>query len=134
MPLKTPYEKYQENMIFSSSPEELTLMLYNGLVKFIAQAQLAIEKKDMARVHDCIVKAKKILINFENTLDMEYEVSKDLLPLYEYMEKRLTEANIKKDKTILEEVLGLSEEMRNTWSKAMEVSTSQNKVLNGNKR
>ena len=109
-------------------------MLYNGLVKFITQAQLAIEKNDMARTHDCIVKAKKILINFENTLDMKYEVSKSLLPLYEYMVKRLTEANIKKDKTILVEILGLAEEMRNTWSEAMEILKSQNKTLHEDKK
>jgi flagellar biosynthetic protein FliS len=116
-----PYEKYMENSILFLSPEELTLMLYKGLVKFIKQAQLAITEKDMSRAHDCIVQAKKILISFENTLDMKYEVSESLLKMYEYMIKRLTQANVKKDNTILTEILGFAEEMRDTWSQAIKI-------------
>ena len=100
-------------------------MLYSGLVRFITQAQLAIEGKDMGKAHDCIVKAKKVLINFVNTLDMKYEVSNSLLPMYEYMIRRLTEANIKKDGTILEEILGYAKEMRDTWSQAMKIAKGQ---------
>jgi flagellar protein FliS len=117
--------KYIESSIFLSSPEEQTLMLFSGLVRFIMQAQQAIEGKDMSKTHDCIVKAKKILINFVNTLDMKYEVSKSLLPMYEYMIQRLTEANIHKDGTILEEILGFAKEMRDTWSQAMKISKCQ---------
>lgn len=122
MPLNMPYNQYKENSIFTSSPEELTLALFNGLVKFIMQAQLAIEEKDMGKAHNCIIKSKKILLNFMNTLDMKYEVSKGMLTLYEYMYKRLTDANIKKDRDILEEVLGFAKEMRDTWFQAMKIS------------
>lgn len=121
------YKHYIENTIFTSSPEELTLILYNGLVKFILQAKLAIERKDIRMAHDCIIKAKRILINFENTLDLKYEVSKHLFTMYEYMMKRLTEANIKKDTAILEESLGLATEMRDTWLQAMK--TSKEKLI-----
>lgn len=128
MPQNKLFEKYREIAIFSSSPEDQMLMLYSGLVRFIMHAQYAIEDKDMSKTHNCIVKAKKILINFVNTLDMKYEVSKNLLPMYEYMIRRLTEANIKKDRTILEEVLGFAKEMRDTWSQAMKISKGQGEV------
>jgi len=118
-----------ETSIFTSSPEELTLMLYNGLIKWIMQAQLSIVGKDMGKAHDYIVRAKKILLNFENTLDMKYEVSKSLLSMYEYMVKRLTEANIKKDTGILAELLILAKEMRDTWSQAMKIAKHPGRVL-----
>jgi len=131
MMINTPYEKYQESSVFTASPEELTLMLYNGLVKFILQALFALDKKDMEMAHASIVKAKKILINFQNTLDMKYEVSKGMMIVYEYMYKRLTDANIKKDKKILEEMLGFAKDMRDTWSQAMKIARSQRGPLRG---
>lgn len=122
MALNMQYEKYFENSVLTSSREELTLLLYGGLVKFIMQAQLAIDGHDTEKAHNCIIKAKKILISFQNTLDMKYEVSKDLFMLYEYMYRRLTEANIKKDKEMLGEVLGFAKEMRDTWVQAMKLA------------
>lgn len=104
-------------------------MLYNGLIRFIMQAQHAIKQEDMDKAHGCIVKAKKILINFENTLDMKYEVSKALLPMYEYIIRRLTEANVEKDNAVLEELLGYAKEMRDTWFQAMKLSKSQGRRL-----
>lgn len=122
MSLNMPYKQYRENSAFTSSPEELTLMLYNGLVKFIMQAQFAIEERNMEKAHNCIIKAKRILLNFENTLDMKYEVSEGMLKMYEYMYKRLTDANMKKDRNILEEVLVFAREMRDVWSQAMKIA------------
>ncbi|MFZ5967029.1 MAG: flagellar export chaperone FliS [Bacillota bacterium] len=128
MSLNMPYKKYIENSILTSNPEELTLMLYNGLIKFITQAQLAIEEQDMEKAHNCIIRAKKILFTFENTLDMKYEVSKDILPIYEYMCKRLTDANVKKDKNILTEILYFAKELRDTWSEVMRIAGHQGRV------
>jgi len=127
MLLNTPYNQYKENTVVTSRPEELTLMLYNGLVKFIMQAQLAIDKHDFEKAHSSIVRSKEILICFENTLDMKYDVSKDLLGMYEYMYKRLTEANVKKDKAILEEILGFAKGLRDTWAQAMKIAKNKNK-------
>jgi flagellar biosynthetic protein FliS len=127
MSVNTPYDQYKKNSILTSSPEELTLMLYNGLVKFIMQAQMSIEKKDMAKAHSCIVRSKEILTCFENTLEMKYTVSNDLLKMYEYMLARLTQANIKKDLKILDEILGMAKGMRDTWAEAMKISKNMNK-------
>lgn len=86
------------------------------------QAQAAIQKK----AHTCIVKAKNILITFENTLDMKYSISNDLLNMYEYMIKRLTEANIKKNVEILEEILKHVKGFRDTWEQAVRIAKSRN--------
>lgn len=114
--------QYKENSIKTSTPEELTLMLYNGLVKFLMQAQNAIELNNIEKANSSILRAQAIINEFQATLDMNYEVSEGLSSLYEYMHRRLVEANIKKDNSIVEEILGYSKELRDTWAQAMKIA------------
>lgn len=116
------YDQYKENSVFTASPEELTLMLYNGLVKFIMKAQYAISKQDMQAAHENIIKSQNIIQEFMATLDKNYEVSTNLLLLYDYMNRRLIEANVHKDTEILGEVLGFAKELRDTWEQAMKLA------------
>lgn len=116
------FNQYKENSIKTSTPEELTLMLYNGLVKFLMQAQNAIEIKNIEKSNSSILRAQAIINEFQATLDMNYEVSEGLDSLYEYMNRRLIEANIKKDNSIVEEILGYSKELRDTWAQAMKIA------------
>lgn len=116
------YEQYKENSVYTASPEELTLMLYNGLVKFIMKAQYAISKKDMQAAHDNIIKSQNIVQEFMATLDNRYEVSTNLLLMYDYMYRRLVEANTQKNTEILSEVLGFAKELRDTWEQAMKLA------------
>lgn len=119
------YDTYKQNSIFTASPEELTLMLYNGLVKFIMLAQKAIEDKDVQKAHENIIRAEDILMEFKATLDMQYELSHGLALLYDYMLERLFEANMKKDKEILDEVLHFAKDLRDTWAQAMKIAKKQ---------
>ena len=125
MSLNNAYSQYKENSVYTASPEELTLMLYNGLVKFILQAQKAIDEKNMPKAHESIVRAQDIISEFQVTLNMKFEISKSLASMYEYMQDRLFDANIKKDVGILEEVLGYAKELRDTWSQAMKLAKRQ---------
>jgi len=122
------YNTYKQNSILTASPEELTLMLYNGLVRFIMQAQKAIEDKDVQKAHESIVRAEDIISEFQSTLDMKYELSHGLALLYDYMYSRLIEANMKKDMEILEEVLGFSKDLRDTWAQAMKLAKQGSKA------
>lgn len=122
------YNQYRENAIFTSTPEELTLMLYNGLIKFIMQAQAAIDEKDIEKANNSIIRAQEIVLEFQATLDMKYEVSNNLMLLYDYMYRRLMEANIRKDKDILGEVLGFAKELRDIWAQAMKIAKKQSRV------
>lgn len=122
MALNKAYNQYKENSIFTSTPEELTLMLYNGLIKSIMIAQNSIEGNDIERVSNSLVRAQDIIQYFRNTLDMKYEVSEGLDALYEYMFRRLMEANIKKDQVIIDEILGMAKELRDTWTQAMKLA------------
>ena len=121
------YNQYRENSIFTASPEELTLMLYNGLVKFIMRGIDSIEKKNIEDANTNIIKAQNIVSEFMNTLDMSYEISDGLYAIYDYMLRRLIDANISKNKEILEEILGLAKALRDTWEQAMKISKKTGK-------
>lgn len=125
MALNKAYSQYAQNTVFTASPEELTFMLYNGLVKFIMQAQKAIEEKNIQKSHSSIIRAQDIITEFKITLNKKYDISKSLLMLYDYMNERLIEANAKKDAAILEEVLYFAKELRDTWASAMKIAKSK---------
>lgn len=127
MAINKAFSQYKEDAVFTSSPEELTLMLYNGLVKFIMQAQKAIDEKNLEKANSSIIRAQDIVNEFRATLNMKYEISKNLRALYDYMYERLVTANIKKDKEILEEILDMSKELRDTWAEAMKRAKKSSK-------
>jgi flagellar secretion chaperone FliS len=114
-----PYEVYQKNQVSTAKPEELTLMLYNGGLKFLQQAKMAIDNKDLPKANTLIMKTQDIITELMVTLNRDYEISNNLYTLYEYMKQRLIEANMKKDIKILEEVVGMLQEIRTTWQQAM---------------
>ena len=113
------YAAYANSKIMTASPAELTLMLYDGAIKFCNIAIVGIEKNDIEKAHNNIVKVDRIINEFQVTLDHKYEVSKDFDNVYTYLRKRLVEANVKKDAAILEEVLTHLRTMRDTWKEVM---------------
>lgn len=122
MALNNPYAKYREQAINTATPEELTLMLYDGCIKFINISKVAIEEKNIELANSNIQKAQNIISELMVTLNMDVEVSKNLMALYDYYNRRLVEANIKKDSDILEEVKVFITELRDTWKEAMVLS------------
>ncbi|MGN0432514.1 MAG: flagellar export chaperone FliS [Lachnospiraceae bacterium] len=122
MALPNAYAQYNNSKILTASPAELTLMLYEGAIKFCNIAITAIEHKDIQKAHLNIVKTEKIIDHFRATLDMKYPVAQDFDRVYEYLQRRLVEANIKKDKEILEEVCGHIRSMRDTWKEVMRIN------------
>lgn len=113
------YAVYNNSKIMTASPGELTLMLYEGAIKFCNIAIAAIEHNDIEKAHTNIVKAEKIIEEFRATLDHKYPVAEDFEKVYVYIYERLVEANMKKDKDILEEVLRHLRTMRDTWKEVM---------------
>jgi flagellar secretion chaperone FliS len=120
MAMKNPYQTYQNNAVATSSPQELTLMLYNGCIKFIRLSSIAMEKGNMEAKNTNIIKAQNILYELRSTLNMEIDLSQSMDALYDYMISQLVTANIQNDTSILKEVENLAEEFRNTWKQAME--------------
>lgn len=123
-----PYAAYANSKIMTASPAELTLMLYDGAIKFCNIAVAAIEKEDIEKAHNNIIKTERIINEFRNTLDHKYPVAKDFDTVYVYLIRRLHEANMHKDTEILEEVLKHLRTMRDTWKEVMKLNASGNKT------
>lgn len=119
MPAPNPYEQYQKNKILTASPAEVTLMLYEGAIKFCNVAIMAIQNKEIEKAHLNIKKAQRIIEEFRNTLDRKYPVAEDFDRIYVYLLQRLLQANIKKDPEILEDVNENLRMLRDTWKEIM---------------
>lgn len=122
MSVSNPYQSYQQNAINTASPGELTLMLYNGCLKFIHIAKVAITEKDVEKKNSNLQRAQNIIQELMVTLNTELEVSKNMMALYDYLYRRLIEANIKSDAVILEEVEEFVTEFRDTWKQVIQIN------------
>lgn len=110
---------YQRNAILTASPAELTLMLYDGAIKFCNIAIMAIEKKDMEKAHVNLKKAQAIISELRVTLDHKYSVWEDFDRVYDYIYRRLAEGNMSKEIDVIEDALKYIREMRDTWKEVM---------------
>ena len=122
MAMPDAYAQYNNSKILTASPAELTLLLYEGAVKFCNIAIAAIEQQDVSKAHTNIVKTQRIIDYLRQTLDMKYPVAQDFENIYVYLSQRLIEANMKKDKDILEEVNGHLRSVRDTWKEVMRIN------------
>ncbi|MPL97839.1 Flagellar secretion chaperone FliS [bioreactor metagenome] len=116
---------YKNQQIMTASPEDLTLMLYNGAIRFVAESIQAIDHNDQEKAHKANLRAQAIIREFMATLDMSYEISEGYAKLYDYIEYRLIQGNIKKDKLQLEEAKLMLKELRDTWFQAMKQTRGQ---------
>ncbi|MDQ0199561.1 flagellar export chaperone FliS [Neobacillus ginsengisoli] len=119
MTLSNPYQAYQRQAVTTSKPEELTNMLYQGMVKFIRMSKMALQTNKLADSHSYNLKAQDILSELIVTLKPGYAMSDSLLSLYNYMNSRLIEANMRKNVEILDEVEGFAVELSETWATAI---------------
>lgn len=112
-------QAYQNNSVSTASPGELTLMLYNGCLKFIKFASQAMKEKNYETKNTNIQKAQRIIQELMVTIDPEAPISKEILPLYDFINRRLMDANTKNDPAILDEVTVLVTDFRDTWKEVI---------------
>lgn len=118
MPLN-PAAAYQNSKVQTASGADLTLMLYEGAIKFCNIALLAIEKKDIMKANKNIQKAERVITELQVTLDRRYPVAEDFDNVYKYIQGKLFQANLKKDPELLEEALNQIRDMRDIWKQIM---------------
>lgn len=118
----TKADPYLEQKIMAAKPEELTLMLYEGMVRFLKQSILYNDQNNVEKTHNSILRVEAILNELNATLDESYEISKNLSDIYVFMKSRLIDANIEKNTEIIKEVLEFAEELRDTWKQAMQLA------------
>lgn len=117
--LNNPYAKIKNNSIMTASPAELTLMLYEGAIKFGNQAIGAIENKQIEEAHRLIMRVQDIIDELRSTLNHDYPIAGEMDRLYDFISFTLIEANVSKDKDKVEEALGFIRSFRDTWKEAM---------------
>ncbi|HID44915.1 MAG TPA: flagellar export chaperone FliS [Chromatiaceae bacterium] len=103
--------------VTGADSHRLVLMLLNGALSNIAVAKGHIERKDIAAKGEAIGQTISIINGLRSSLDLELggEIAANLDSLYDYMERRLLEANIQSDEEILAEVSGLLHEIKEGW-------------------
>ena len=120
--MNNPYQTYRNNAILTATKEELTLMLYDGALKFCNQSIRALEDKNFELAHQLNMRVQDVIQEFQLSLDDQYEISGSLALLYDYLLRRTIEGNIQKSIEIMEEVRELLKELRDTWKEAMQLA------------
>ena len=112
-------EAYKRQQIMTATPEALTLMLYDGCLRFMKEGLDAMEKKQWEQCNPSLQKAENIISEFRVTLDMQYDIAKQLMPLYEYCYNCLVEGNMRSKPEKVTEAMGIIKELRGAWAQAM---------------
>ena len=120
-------EAYKRQQIMTATPEALTLMLYNGCLKFMNEGKDAVEAKQYENANNLLQKAQQIISEFRITLNMDYEISHQLMPLYNYCYDRLAEGNMKSDPAMVQEAIDIIRELRDAWAQAMKKARQEKK-------
>ena len=123
-------EAYKRQQIMTATPEALTLMLYNGCLKFMNEGKDAIEAKQYEQANTSLQKAQNIISEFRLTLNMEYDIAKQLMPLYNYTYDRLVEGNMKSDAAMIQEGIDIIKELRDAWAQAMKKARQEKGTKN----
>ena len=118
-------EAYKRQQIMTATPEMLTLMLYNGAIKFMTEGIRAIEAREIEKANTSLIKAENIISEFRVTLKMEYDISKQLLPLYNYVYDGLVQGTMQQDVKKIEECRGIITELRDAWRDAMKAARKE---------
>lgn len=115
-------EAYKAQQILTASPEQLTLLLYNGAIRFVKESIQGLEEKQYEKAHHANMRAQDIVKELMCTLDMQYEISQNYYALYDYLVFRLMQGNIKKDAEQLLEAKEMLTELRDAWGQAMKLA------------
>ena len=124
MQTSNAYNAYKNNSVNYASKEQLLIMLLDGAVKFAKMGRQAIADRNVPKAHENIVKTQNIFYELMATLDVQKggEWAKQLMSVYDFITRRLTDANIKKDIDVMNEVIPLIEDIRDTWNEAYKIS------------
>ena len=115
------YQRYKDAQYSTASPEQLMLMLYEGAIKFARQAQEEMREKNIEGANNKLKKTGDIISELMVSLDMEQggEIARNLYNLYDYMSRRLIQANIRKDPGLVDEVITLLTSLKESWEEVI---------------
>ena len=113
--LANSYQQYKKHDVMMANPLELIIMLYNGCIKKLKMARIAIEKNSFEDANTHLQKAQDIVIELINGLDFGYSIASELMSLYEFVLYQLRQINVSKDAAAIEPVVEMLSALRDTW-------------------
>ncbi|WP_282938803.1 flagellar export chaperone FliS [Paenibacillus sp. RC67] len=122
--------KYMETSIQTMTPAQLLIMLYDGAIRFTKKGIDAVKRKNYEEANNSFIRVQEIINELVVSLDRSYEVSDELIRLYDYFLHKMIEANVKKDIDAANEVLGHLLELKETWIQASKLAQNPGAVLN----
>lgn len=117
MPIN-PYQQYQKQSVMTMTQGEMLTKLYDEVIKQMSGAKICLTEKDLSGVNNALQKAQRVLFYLKSTLDFKYEISGNLDALYDFFIERIVQANMKKDAAILDEIIPMITELRDTFVQA----------------
>lgn len=124
--IANPYQQYQEANIESASQGKLLLMLYDGAIRFLVQSQLALEQQRWSDAHNFNLRGQDIITELIVSLNYDAgDIAKNLYQLYDYMNWRLVNANIKRDVEGIKDVVKHLRTLREAWVEAVKNTAGQ---------
>ncbi|MBU9722274.1 MULTISPECIES: flagellar export chaperone FliS [Bacillaceae] len=133
MAINNPYAKYKQNTVETKSPGELTLMLYEGCIKFIKRAEKAIDEGKVEDRNTNLIKSQNIIRELMVTLKTDSEVAKNMMQMYDFILSRLVDANMNNDKKALQEAETFVVDFRDTWKQVIQIDRQRRHGAGGNK-
>ena len=111
-----PYSKYQEESILSMTQGEMLIKLYEEIIKQLYKASEAITTKKYEQANECLAKSQRIINHLISTLNFDYDISNNLVLLYDFFTHQIIQANIKKDPQFIIEIIPLVDDLRDAFS------------------
>lgn len=117
------YNAYKNNSVNYASKEQLLLMLLDGAVKYAKIGRQAILDKDIQKAHEYLTRTQDIFVELMVSLDTNAgEWAVQIFSVYEFIKDRVGYANLKKEVAVMDEIIPVIEEVRDTWNEAYKIS------------
>lgn len=117
-----PYEKYKQQDVLMANPVELIIMLYDGCIKQLKLAKIAIQDAKMENVNVCLQKAQDIIMELIMSLDLHYEMASELLKIYEFIIDEIVDINISKNETKIDPIVEILNDLKKSWQHVLKES------------
>ena len=109
------YQQYKKHNVMMANPMELVIMLYNGIIKRLRQAEIAIDEKDIEAANEHLQNAQDIVIELMMGLDLSYGIAQNLLNIYEFVHHQITSINVSKQADDIEPLVSILTSLRDAW-------------------
>lgn len=125
------YAQYKNQSLSTLAPGELLVKLFDEMIKQCRLATIHIQKKDLGAANDALIKSQTIVSTLASSLDMRYPISEQLRDMYIFFSKQLLQANMEKNTQIIEELVPLMKDLRDSFEQAEKISRRNQHAAGG---